>query len=511
MSYKPGSVIGDYVVVATVGAGGMGTVYKVQHAITKRIEAIKLLASGRTESDQEQRFIREMQVQARLHHPNIAAVYNAFRYYDEFFLVLEFIEGESLESILSRGRLPLSTALHYTRQALFALGYAHAHGVVHRDIAPSNMIITPDGTVKLTDFGLAKTATDIRLTHSGAPLGSPWYMSPEQVRGNSRLDARSDIYSLGAVLYEMATGAKAFDMSSTFDVMRAQVENAPLPPLARAPDLPQALNDLILTALQKDPDARFQSAEQFYAALETLQPADAPMSTPVSGPNPSRPAALPVHTPVPAAPLRQSTPRQRAPRFLSHPLVQTALGSAACGLLMFGGYTGYSMVRAAAAPPPPAIVAGKPSIPAPPDFLLPAQPAEPAPDSGASLTPPAQPALDPEPAPAPRKVRKVAVRTAAPLVFSPQTEPLTTPAPPPKPVALPSPPVVAAATPASGPALNNLPPAVREEEAAENPPLITGPEPAAHDKKDGNRFFRALHRVVPFRKDSPPPAADVPK
>src|SRR5690348_13930252 len=105
MSYKPGSVIGDYVVIGAVGTGGMGAVYKVQHVITQRIEAMKLLASGRTEPDQEQRFVREMQVHARLHHPNIAAVYNAFRFYDEFFLVMEFIAGESLETILDRGRL----------------------------------------------------------------------------------------------------------------------------------------------------------------------------------------------------------------------------------------------------------------------------------------------------------------------------------------------------------------------------------------------------------------------
>src|SRR5579871_4021864 len=135
MSYKAGSVIGDYVVIGTVGADGMGTVYKVQHVITERIEAMKLLLAIRAEPEQEQRFVREIQVQARLHHPNIAAVYNAFRYYDEFFLVMEFVEGESLETVLERGRLPLATAIEYARQALFALGYAHAHGVVHRDIA----------------------------------------------------------------------------------------------------------------------------------------------------------------------------------------------------------------------------------------------------------------------------------------------------------------------------------------------------------------------------------------
>ncbi|HJT88426.1 MAG TPA: serine/threonine-protein kinase, partial [Bryobacteraceae bacterium] len=238
MSFKPGSVVGDYTVLGSVGAGGMGTVYKVQHVITKRIEAMKLLASGKADPDQEQRFVREMQVQARLHHPNIAEVYNAFRFYDEFFMVMEFIEGESLEQVLAKQRPPLETGIGYARQALAALAYAHGNGVVHRDIAPANMIITPEGTVKLTDFGLAKTATDVRLTQSGAPVGSPWYMSPEQVRGGAELDARSDIYSLGAVLYEIVTGHKVFNRETAFDVMRAQVELPPVAPIEREPHLP---------------------------------------------------------------------------------------------------------------------------------------------------------------------------------------------------------------------------------------------------------------------------------
>ena len=516
MSYKPGSVIGDYVVIATVGSGGMGSVYKVQHVITQRIEAIKLLASGRTETDQEQRFVREMQVQARLHHPNIAAVYNAFRYYDEFFLVLEFVEGESLETVLSRGRLALATGLHYARQALFALGYAHAHGVVHRDIAPSNMIITPDGTVKLTDFGLAKTATDIRLTHSGAPLGSPWYLSPEQVRGNSTLDARSDIYSLGAVLYEMATGAKPFDMASTFDVMRAQVETAAMPPLVRRPDLPQALNDIILTALAKDPNARFQSAEQFYAALETLQPADVRSEARPAVPNPAAAAtAAPASAAAPRAsvPLLRRPRKSRMPRFFAHPVVQAGLGTAACGLTLFGGYTAYSMVRVASAPAVPAIVTAQPNIPPPPDFLLPAAPLPPAAESAASGDPPVPPS---EP-PAPRRIRKVATRTAEPGMFTPQPARALPPSaapsatleaePPKSHPDLPPPPTVAAA-----PAIPKLPAslaAANPAESQDEPPVITGPsEPAHRDKKEGNRFFRALHKVVPFHKEeSAGPAA----
>jgi len=340
MSYMAGTVIGDYMVIGSVGTGGMGTVYKVQHAITRRIEAMKLLASGHTDPEQEQRFVREMQVQARLVHPNIAAVYNAFRYYNEFFLVLEFIEGESLQNLLSRGRLPLATGLNYVCQTLRALQYSHSQGVVHRDIAPSNMIVTPGGTVKLTDFGLAKTAGDVRLTHSGVPLGSPWYMSPEQVRGDGPIDARSDIYSLGVLLYEIATGAKPFDLPSSFDVMRAHLEVQPLAAIDRAPELPPMLNQIILTAMAKDPDGRFQSAEQFRAALDQLEI-----------------ASLPEPGEAGAAPLLRPAHAGGHPRFSR--VLQPAIGAAACALLLFGGYEAYT---AAARRPMPLVVSHPPAV-----------------------------------------------------------------------------------------------------------------------------------------------------
>lgn len=418
MGYREGTVIGDYIVLESVGTGGMGTVYKVQHAITRRIEAMKLLASGHTDPEQEQRFVREMQVQARLVHPNIAAVYNAFRYYDEFFLVLEFIDGESLQELLSRGRLPLTTGLDYVRQALCALRYAHAQGVVHRDIAPSNMIVTPDGVVKLTDFGLAKTAGDVRLTHSGVPLGSPWYMSPEQVRGEGPIDARSDIYSLGVLLYEIATGSKPFDLPSSFDVMRAHLEAQPLAPIERVPGLPQIFNEIVLTAMAKDPDGRFQSAEQFHAALDQLQIASLPA-----------PAASPF-----VAPTHAIAPRPRFRR-----VWQPVIGTAACAFMLFGGY------KAAAHRPRPAALS------------------------------------------TPHQLQEV---SAAPVV-----QPgLVSPKVPLKPA---QPTITASARPVSKPIAAHAKPKAPSVSAG-NRDVASDDSPK--NNKDGNRFLRALHKLVPFHK-----------
>ena len=454
MSYRAGSVIGDYLVLGAAGTGGMGTVYKVQHAITRRVEAIKLLASGHTDPEQEQRFVREIQVQARLLHPSIAAVYNAFRYYDEFFLVLEFIDGESLQSVLARGRLPLAAGLHYARQALSAIGYAHTQGVVHRDVSPSNMIVTPDGTVKLTDFGLAKTATDVRLSHSGVPLGSPWYMSPEQVRGETAVDARSDIYSLGVVLYEIATGSKPFDLASSFEVMRAQLEAPPLAPIERAPELPAKLNQIILTAMAKDPDRRFQSAKQFYAALEPVQTASSPATLQALGqpaPPPSSYRQAAAETPS-GRPAHARSPQRR--QFARIGVIQAAIGAAACALVLFGSYAAY---KAAGRWPVPVVISRSHpvrEVSAPPARLV--QPA--------TVSP--KPTLKPAPVPVIASARPASRSIAA--------------------HAAPNPPSVIAKSP-------------------EDPTVITGPstwpsEDVPKSKKEGNRFLRALHKVIPFHR-----------
>ncbi len=278
-----GDVVGDYRVIDIAGSGGMGAVYKIEHLITKRIEAMKLLPPG-SSSDPEQvrRFEREIQVQARLHHPNIVALYNAVRDGDSIALVMEFVEGESLQRMVAAGPLPVATAVDFTSQVLGALAYAHEAGVIHRDVAPANIIITPDFMAKLTDFGLARSATDLRLSTSGVPLGSPWYMSPEQVRGVGAVDARTDLYAMGAVLHEMLTGGKLFEVEGAFAVMRAHVETEPALPSSRNSEVPAALDDIVRKAVAKDPAMRFQSADEFRLALQNAVAGAPPMAMPRS-------------------------------------------------------------------------------------------------------------------------------------------------------------------------------------------------------------------------------------
>src|ERR1041385_3064613 len=194
MPFLIGQTIGDYTILEELGSGGSAVVYKVEQTITGRREAMKILASGTANSAElTERFMREIRLQASLSHPNIAAVHNAFLANDDLVLICELLHGESLESLLRRGRLPLAEGLDILSQVLAALTYAHAHGVMHRDISAGNIFVTTDKVVKLIDFGLAKGATDVRLTREGTPQGSVHYMSPEQVRGVESLDVRTDI------------------------------------------------------------------------------------------------------------------------------------------------------------------------------------------------------------------------------------------------------------------------------------------------------------------------------
>jgi hypothetical protein len=264
--------------------------------------------------------MREIKVLAGLAHPNIAALRTAQRVDNQLIMVMELVEGVTLQDRLEQGRLPVSEALDYSAQVLSALSYAHARGVIHRDIKPANMMVTAGGIVKLMDFGIAKAAGDRKLTMTGTTLGSLYYMSPEQIRGGE-LDARSDLYSFGISLYEIVTGARPFHGDSDFSLMTAHLQAQPVPPIDVDPQLPAALNEIILLSIAKEPDKRFQSADAFRSALGSVG-GGAPVAAFTAAPRQAQtfaPVAAPpvtVAMAAPPAPVAQVPPQRSGHRGL---------------------------------------------------------------------------------------------------------------------------------------------------------------------------------------------------
>jgi len=271
MSEETAKRIGDYEILGVLGSGGMGKVFKVRNVISDRIEAMKILLpdlAGR--QDLADRFLREIKLLAGLNHPNIASLRTALTLNNQLVMVMEYVEGTTLATRLEQGAISAADAVTYADQVLDALSYAHRQNVIHRDIKPANMMLTPEGVVKLMDFGIARSGTDRGLTTTGTTMGSLYYMSPEQVKGQAT-DARSDLYSLGVSLYEMVTGERPFRADSDYSLMAAQVQQPPKPPIEVRSDLSAALNTIILMAIAKDPAQRFQSADAFHNALNSLR------------------------------------------------------------------------------------------------------------------------------------------------------------------------------------------------------------------------------------------------
>src|SRR6187431_1268708 len=269
MSLAPGTHLGRYEIVSPLGAGGMGEVYRARDSRLDRDVAIKILPeSVARDPERLARFEREAKAVAALSHPNILALHDAGTEDGTTFAVMELLEGETVRERLAHGPIPLRRAIDTAIQIARGLAAAHAKGLVHRDLKPENIFLVADGQVKVLDFGLAKsadsgdasgaTATQALMTDPGTVLGTVGYMAPEQVRGHA-LDARTDLFALGAVLYEMVTGSRAFQRETSAETMTAILREDPaeLPALqiAQAP----ALDRIIRHCLEKNPAERFQS------------------------------------------------------------------------------------------------------------------------------------------------------------------------------------------------------------------------------------------------------------
>jgi serine/threonine protein kinase len=263
-----GQIIGNYKIVGNLGEGGVGMVYQGVDTMLDREVAVKVLRPElASQTAIVERFRSEAVTLAKLNHPNIATLYALFRQGNELYMVMEFVRGESLAQILHRRRaLPAEEAIPIFCQALDGINHAHELGIVHRDIKPGNMILTPGGVLKVLDFGIARLLGSSRMTRVGNIIGTLEYMSPEQVRGQET-DARSDIYALGIMLYEILTGRLPFESENEFALMKAQTEEIPALPRIINPNISVEVEAAIMRAVAKNPDERFQTAGEF---METL-------------------------------------------------------------------------------------------------------------------------------------------------------------------------------------------------------------------------------------------------
>ena len=313
--------IGPYKVLRELGRGAMGTVYLARQESLSRELAIKVLAAEYTR-DQEfvARFRREGLISSKLRHPNIVQVFDYSAQDNLYYIAMEYVGPEDLQAYLraNQGKLPQAEAVRLMGQVLSALECAHEAGVTHRDVKPANVLMSPRQDAVLTDFSIANMQEAQRLTQTGAMMGTPDYMAPEQFDAK-QVDKRSDLYSVGVVLYEMLTGERAFPGDTVVQVMKAQLMHVPEAPHKLDPSVPEALSLAIMKALEKEPEQRWNSAAEMrdaiYSALGATAPPEPPRTTPAPAATPPslaervaapRPSAETVAVTAPDAPKKSS-------------------------------------------------------------------------------------------------------------------------------------------------------------------------------------------------------------
>jgi hypothetical protein len=453
-----GQTVSHYAFLEKLGAGGMGEIYKARDSRLNRIVAVKVLSPGKTrDPERRRRFIQEAQAASALNHPNIITIHDILPEGDTQYMVMEHVSGKTLLELIAAGRLPVAQALQIATQMANALGAAHAAGIIHRDLKPANVMVTSSGIVKVLDFGLAKltdptarmrpagdsgqtedpTLTAAPLTVEGSIMGTVNYMSPEQAEG-LKVDARSDIFSFGAVLYEMLTGHRAFDGDSGISTLSAVLRDEVKPIREIALEVPAEFDDIVARCLRKNPGDRWQSMIEAAAVLSSLRARldsgvlQRPAVSEVAS-APTQPSVVSVATAAPAAPI-PVPPRARG---MEKVVWVGGTCAAVVALAMVGAWWQTHQQKPTTQPPAPVATAAPP---APQPAPLPAPSTEPETKTDATTEAKSDEVISATAAPPP------ATRIVLPTSKAKTPAPLPTPVLPTK---LPAQPQVAAALPAA--------------------------------------------------------------